>query len=145
MLDWHEILAFSSCLLLAASPHVTKPWVHFFHQSDPKDCMAHGNDFVSAQLLLDIREFLPANWPNPGKTSTLSCMEETQIQGQIGYSFSTTCRSLAIFSQVWSSGWQILEKKWKGLDGRSYMARERNVAGKLMNWWKEQASDQKVK
>lgn len=54
MLDSQEVLAFSSCLLLVASPHVTKPWVHFFHQSDPKDCVSLGNDFVSAQRLSDI-------------------------------------------------------------------------------------------
>lgn len=145
MLDSHEVLAFSSCLLLVASPHVTKPWVHFFHQSDPKVCVSLGNDFVSVQRLSE------CPYQQTGPTLGTLLLFPVRKRHKPGVNLyilfpplAEMC-SLDIFSQVWSSGWQTLEKKWKGQDGRSYMAGKRNVAENGFNWWEEQASNQNVK
>lgn len=50
-------------------------------------------------------------------------------------------RSLGSFSQVWRNGWQMGREGW-GRNGKDRMRehirlRERDVSGKVMNWWKK--------
>lgn len=143
-LDSHEIPVFPLFLLLVSSSHVTKPWVHLFHQSHPKDCVAPGNGLMSAQLLLDIRESLSANCPNLGRNfcQLLHVIRHGRDTnpGWIWLYFFHHLQ-LGSFSQVWTNWWQTGRETW-GRNGKDRMRdhvrlRERDIARQVMNLWEK--------